>query len=174
MQRVEYTNQDNLLENTSPLDDLGFDKEEIASVQRASKRKFKHEIAYRRQGFSAASITSVKPILTNQQLIQCANSWINNGIMRQCLNKLVHHLLGQRTKFLVEPNTELTEFIEKIKLAETITSILGESKNRVPELQQRLIRVNKRVELHQNLIKLCKNAFLFGRNFLGIERFSKA
>ena len=76
-----------------------------------------------------------------------------------------------RDRFIVEANTELTEFIEKAKVAELVTSILGESANRVPELQQRLIRVNKRCELHQNLIKLCKNSFLFGRNFLGIERF---
>src|SRR5215510_15951450 len=120
MQRTEYIDEHNLLEVEE--DNLGFDKEEITSVQRASKRKFKHQINYNQRGFSAASISNgVKPILTNQQLIQCANSWINNGIMRQCLNKLVHHLLGQRTKFMVEPNTELTEFSEKLKLAETIT-----------------------------------------------------
>lgn len=168
MQRIQ---ERDLLEDPEIERDLGFDRETITSIKVGSKRRFKHTINYNQRGFSAANISSVKQILTNQQLIQCANSWINNGIMRQCLNKLVHHLLGQRTKFLVELNSELTEFIEKEKLAELVTSVLGEPELRVPELQQRLIRVNKRVELHNNLIKLCKNSLLFGRNFLGIERF---
>ena len=152
-------------------DELGFDPETIASVKRTTRRKLNHKIAYGQRGFAGASITNVKQILTNTQLKYCANEWINNGIIRQCLNKLVHHLLGQRTKFIVEPNAELTEFVEREKLSQLVTSILGESGNRVPELQQRLIRVNKRCELHDNLVKLCKNSFLFGRNFLGIERF---
>jgi hypothetical protein len=155
-------------------EELGFDPETIGSLIRSKKRKFNHKISYGSRGFSGASISNVKTILTNTQLKQCANEWINNGIIRQCINKLVHHLLGQRTKFLVEPNAELVEFIEREKLAQTVTAILGEAANKVPELQQRLIRVNKRCELHSNLQKLTKNSLIFGRNFLGIERFSKA
>jgi len=153
-------------------DELGFDRESIQSIGRKKSRKFNHKLqSY--SGFSAANINNVKTVLTTGQLKQCANAWINNGILRQCLNKLVWHLLPNRTKFLVQPNSELTEFIEREKLSQTIQQILGESENRVPELQIKLIRANKRVELHNKVQSLVKNSLLFGRNFLGVERFPK-
>lgn len=147
-----------------------FDTETVQSIKKVS-RKFKHTINYNGRGFSSASTQNLNTVLTPTQLKQCAYVWINNGVVRQCVNKLVWHLLGQRTHFVVQPNSELTEFIAKERQRLLVAEILGEENNRVEELRIKLIRVNKRCHLHDHASKLVKNTFLFGRNFQKILRF---
>ena len=151
-----------------------FDEGEIQAIKKVP-RKFTrgfNNYNYGQRGFASASIQNINTVLSQAQLKQCAYVWINNGIVRQCINKLCWHLLGERTSFTVDPNDELTEFIAKEKQRQLVAEILGESKNRVEELRVKLIRVNKRCHLFDNNLKLVKNTFLFGRNFQRILRFS--
>jgi len=117
-----------------------------------------------------SSSTFSDSILTRGQLFQCADTFTNDGIVRQAINKHIDFILGQRTKFVIELNEELTESLtteELIPLQEMLSSA------EVKELRRKLIRVNKRVQFHDRLIKLLQSTFVFGRSANQIIRFPK-
>lgn len=109
-----------------------------------------------------------KTILSRNQLMQCADAYTNDGIVRTAINKHIDYILGKRTKFGVELNEELTEFAndeEKDKLKKELDS------PEVQKLRTNIIRVNKRVHLHERVTKLLQNVFIYGRGALQIIRF---
>jgi hypothetical protein len=111
-----------------------------------------------------------KTILTKPQLLQCADAFTNSGVLRTAVNRHIDYILGDRTKFSVDLNEELTEFAtdeEKDKLKSELDN------PEISQLRTNIIRVNKRVELHDRMVKLLQNAFIFGRGALQIVRFPK-
>lgn len=142
--------------------------------------RFKHIQYYKQRSRSAASMpvteavtnatTYADSILTREQLFQCADTFTNDGIVRQAINKHIDFILGQRTKFVIELNEELTDSLTEEELI-PLQDILNSAE--VKELRRKIIRVNKRVQLHDRLIKLLQSAFIFGRSANQIIRFPK-
>ena len=112
-----------------------------------------------------------KTILTRQQLLQCADAYTNDGVVRTAINKHIDFILGKRTKFTVDLNDELTEFATPEEV-EALQSELKSSE--VQDLRTKIIRINKRVELHDRLTKTLISAFIFGRACSQIIRFPKS
>ena len=149
-----------------------------------NRRKGKSVI--KRWSRAASSIKNIRTLLDRDQLLDCADVYINNGIVRAVVDKSVWFTLGERTRFIVEPNQELLEGAtdqEVRKLFEAVkndkplrqsTDTQGSSAElRIKDLIRNLVRVNKRVELHDRLTKWDTNIEVFGRAFLQIKRFEK-
>lgn len=109
-------------------------------------------------------------ILTIEQLRQCADVWVNCGEIRQVINKHLDFTLNDRTKFMIALNDELTEGATDDELTK-YQDILNSSETK--ELRRKILRINKRVKLHQNLIKHVTLNYIFGRGFTQIHRFPK-
>lgn len=111
-----------------------------------------------------------KQILSRQQLLQCADAYTNDSTLRTAINKHIDFILGDRTKFTVELNEELTEFATD----EERDALQSELKSaEVDDLRTKTIRINKRVELHVHLVQLWISAFIFGRSLSNIIRFPR-
>lgn len=155
-------------------DDIAFQPKED-KARSLSSRRFKHSPGFQRLGqritrksLAAAPVNSFQSVLTRDQLLQCADAYTNNGIVRTVIDKSVFFIQGERTNFVIEPNDELTEGAtdqEIRKLEEQI-----QNSPDIKELRRKLIRINKRVKLHDRLDKLLTSTFLFGRNALEIVR----
>jgi hypothetical protein len=140
-----------------------------------STRKFKHTPAFQRQGgrvpkasLAAASINQLQSVLTRDQLLQCANAYTNNGIVRTVIDKSVFFIQGERSGFLIEPNEELTEGATDQEIRKIEESIRNDAE--MKRLRRNTLRLNKRVKLHDRVDKLLTSTHIFGRNALEIIR----
>ena len=133
-----------------------------------NKIQFKHNIESSRRSLSAAAIQNVRTLLTTEQLKDCAEAYTNCGFLRSVIDKNIFFMTGERTRFLIEPNDELTQNREDKEIREIEKNIRENPKYQ--ELVRDLIRLNKRVELHDRIIKLLTNVWVFGRGFLQVER----
>jgi len=120
-----------------------------------------------RRGLAASAESQQRSILTRAQLLQCADAYTNHGILRTCIDKFVDLIHGDRSKFTIELSEELTEFATQAEI-EAQRSILGSQE--VQNLRQKIIRTNKKVELHDRSVKWLISCFVFGRSVMGIER----
>jgi hypothetical protein len=153
------------------------------------KRSFTHEINASR----AAAISPNAPttILTDEQLKECGNAYINNGIVRGSIDRSVFFIQGDRTRAIVEANDELIEVstdeeaeeLEQKIADDTLTiggeeledgNTLGGQPARIKELKRKIVRLNKRVKLHENIDKFLNSCLVFGRGALEIVRLPAA
>lgn len=139
------------------------------------KRIENHRIKDTRHSLSAAvTDTGLNPrtLLERDQLLDCADGYANNGIIRTAVDKTVWFILGERIRTVVEPNDELTEGesdddirkIEKRIAKDTLKDAAGNSLN-LKELRRDVIRFNKRVQFNDALTKMLTSVFVFGRGF---------
>lgn len=131
------------------------------------RKSSNHKIS--RRGLAASNINQIRSVLTRSQLLECADAYTNDGIMRRLVNILVMGIKGKRVGQVIKPNEELTIGLddeELIKLNESITK-----NDRVPDLQRNLIRINARVSFNERLDTFLKSFFVFGRAILEIKRF---
>jgi hypothetical protein len=120
--------------------------------------------------FAATTTTnSPRTVLTRSQLGECADSYVNDGIMRRLVNLLVMGVKGQRVKFVVEPNEEISSLLKDEELRQLNEK--ADTKDRVPELKRKQIRIDKRCRLNDRLDIFLKNMFVFGRALQGIVRY---
>jgi hypothetical protein len=133
-----------------------------------NKLQWDRSIEKTRHSLSAAAISNVRTLLTTEQLKDCAEAYTNCGFLRSVIDKNIYFMTGERTKFLIEPNDELTHNKDDKEIREIEKNVRDNPKYQ--ELARDLIRLNKRVELHDRLIKLLTNVWVFGRGFLQIER----
>jgi len=138
------------------------------SLQKGSTRKYNEHREIYWRGRSASSTATLKTILTREQLEQCANEYVNNGILARCIDSAVAMINPKYTGFEIVANDERLEGATDQEL-EKINNQLASPK--VRKWRQRTLRANKRCHLWSNTNKLLTNALLFGRNVLGIERF---
>jgi hypothetical protein len=137
--------------------------------QRGSKRKYAENRGIYWGSRTAASIKNLKPILTRSQLEQCATEYVNNGIVRTCVDRSAYMIQGDRSDFVIEANEEITATSSEQELR-NIRKTLKEDPG-LKDLRKKVIRCNKRVQLYDRTDKLLHSTILFGRNALGIVRF---
>lgn len=175
------------------------DREAVAEA--VPTRKFDHEIieplARASSSSAGAAIAPLPPanlptmVLTDDQLKQCGDAYINNGMVRRVVDGSIFMIQGDRTKFIIDPNDELTESVtdeEEKKLTNDIANdtlqieqetdadgivIMKAQKARIKDLRKKGIRLNKRVKLHLNTERLVNSALVFGRGALEIIRLPK-
>lgn len=133
-----------------------------------NKFSWKHKIEQDRRVLSAANIQNVRTLLTTEQLKDCAEAYSNCGFLRSVIDKNIFFMTGERTKFLIEPNDELIFGRDDKEVREIEKDIQDNEKYK--NLARDLIRLNKRVELHDRITKLLTNVWIFGRAFLEVER----
>jgi hypothetical protein len=117
---------------------------------------------------SAANIQNVRTLLTTEQLKDCAEAYTNSGFLRSVIDKNIYFMLGQRTKFMIVPNDELTEGRDDKEVRQIEKNV--KNNKAYDKLRIDILRLNKRVELHDRLNKFLTNIWVFGRGFLQIER----
>ena len=159
MQREYF---ENLRPNFKP---IKVENKEESTFLSSTKRNFT------KSSLAAAVITSAnKPqsVLNIEQLHQCGRAYINNGIVRTVIDKTVYYTNPERSLFTIEPNDELTTGLDD----QEVRKLQEDLKNRadIKELRRKIVRVNKRVELHDNTTKLLTSAFVFGRAGLEIDK----
>lgn len=123
-------------------------------------------------GAIAGDRLNPRTLLDREQLLDCADGYANNGIIRTAVDKTVWFILGQRVKSVIEPNDELIEGLEDDKVRkiqdrinkDTIKDQKG-NPFRIKELRKDILRFNKRVQLHDSLTKWLTSIFVFGRGF---------
>jgi hypothetical protein len=151
------------------VDDPFETKEQKEVKSKAVKtRSWKHKVS--RRGLAASTMSQLRTLLTRDQLLQCADGYTNNGIVRTAIDKTVFFTNPERTGFVIEPNEELTEGATD----QEIRALEEEIKNSedIKELRRKLVRINKRCKLHDRTDKLLTSTFTFGRNALEIIRLS--
>jgi len=128
----------------------------------------------RRSLVGAVAGDKIQPrtLLDREQLLDCADGYVNNGIIRTAVDKTVWFILGDRVKCVIEPNDELIEGLEDDKVRKLQDKInkdkLTDAKGnpfRIKELRKDILRFNKRVQFHDALIKWLTTIFVFGRGF---------
>ena len=134
-----------------------------------NKIKWDHSIDKSRKSLSAASVNNTRTLLTREQLLDCADIYANNGIVRMAVDKTVWFILGERVRFVIEPNDELIQGMDDEETRETEQRL----KSKYRELHKSLLRIHKRVEFHDRLSKFVNNIEVFGRGFQEIVRFPK-
>ena len=149
-------------------DEIEPNKQYFIGIDNKKNAVHKHNIDATRHSLSAASIENVRTLLTTEQLKDCAEAYTNCGFLRSVIDKNIFFMTGERTRFVIEPNSELTEGRDKKEIREIEDNIRKNDKYN--QLLIDLVRLNKRVELHDRLIKLLTNIWVFGRGFLQIER----
>lgn len=155
------------------IDDQSDPNEEESSIFGIQDRvRRKHDIDNTRRTLSAASIQNVRTLLTTEQLKDCAETYSNCGFLRSVIDKNIFFMIGERTRFMIEPNNELTEGRDDKEIREVEKNIADNKKYQ--ELKTDIIRLNKRVELQDRLWKLLTGVWIFGRSFLQIERMKVA
>ena len=116
-----------------------------------------------------ATLNAPRTVFTKSQLGEMADAYVNDGIMRRCVNILVQGVKGKRVKFVVEPNEEISGILSDAEL-EALNNQTT-TKDRVPELKRKQIRIDKRCRLNDRLDIFLKNFFVFGRALQGIVRY---
>lgn len=102
MQRIDPNLQDD------PFFEREEDKNKIHS-KAVPRRHFTHKI--KRRGLAASSLENIRTVLTPDQLLQCADSYTNNGIVRSIVDRTVFMIQGERTNFVIEPNDKFTDSV---------------------------------------------------------------
>ena len=141
---------------------------DFISVNRSAKLQ---PLEINTRSLAAATIKNPVTILNKTQREQCAKVYINNGIVRTVIDRSVYFIHGERTNFTIEPNEELTEGLDDVEARKLIDE-LNNSED-VKALRKKIIRVNKRCELHDRSTKLLTSAFIDGRGALEVVRFPK-
>ena len=173
-------------------------KEKIAVAEAVDTRKFEHAITDPMQRRSSGGAIAPLPpsnlpttVLTDDQLKQCGDAYINNGMVRRVVDSSNFFIQGDRTKFIIDPNDELTASVsdeEEKKLMKDIAEdtlqieqetdddgivIIKSQEARIKDLRKKGIRLNKRVKLYNNIERLINSALVFGRGVLEIVRLPK-
>jgi hypothetical protein len=87
-------------------DDIEQEEEAVGKIKAVPKRKpFNHQVS--RRGLAASNIGQVRQVLNRTQLLQCADAYVNNGMVRTLIDKTVFFIQGERTGFVIEANEEL-------------------------------------------------------------------
>lgn len=128
-----------------------------------------HKTEISRYNLIGSTINEPRSVLTRSQLLECADSYVNDGIVRRCINTLVQGVKGQRVKFVVEPNEEISEILKDEELQNLNDQTT--TKDRVPELKRKQMRIDKRCKLNDRLDTFLKSFFIFGRAISGIVRY---
>jgi len=136
-----------------------------------TKRNFSKSPITGDRSLAASSIDNLVTVLNPTQLRQCGNAYINNGIVRTVIDRSVYFINPKRTDFVIEPNAELTVGRDDEEIKEIEENIRKDKD--IQLLRQKLVRINKRVKLHQQTDKLLCSSFVFGRGALEILRFPK-
>lgn len=116
-------------------------------------------------GLAGSSIDNTKPILKRSQLLQCIDAYMNDGTVRAMINKRTDFILGNRTKYLIEPNEDTDMSANETQALEAVLS-----EQEINELKIKINRINKRVNFHEKLVNLVVQNFILGRSAGGIER----
>jgi hypothetical protein len=127
-----------------------------------------HNVDDSRRTLSAATIQNVRTLLTTEQLKDCAEAYSNCGFLRSVIDKNIFFMIGERTRFMIEPNNELVEGRDDKEVREIEKEVADNPKYQA--LRTDLLRLNKRVELQDRLNKLLTGVWVFGRAFMQIER----
>jgi hypothetical protein len=150
-------------------------------------RSFDHQVRESRAAATVTTPNAPTTTLTDDQLKQCGNAYINNGIVRGVIDRSQFFIQGDRTKAVVEANDELLEVSndeEQKELEQQITddtltvggveledgTTSGGQPARIKELKRKIVRVNKRVKLYTAIEKAITSALVFGRGFVEIIR----
>jgi hypothetical protein len=144
------------------------------------KRKFIHNVS--RRGLAASTIAQVRQVLNRTQLLQCADAYVNNGMVRTLIDKSVLLINPKRTSFVIEPNDELVEGASDQETREINDAIANDTlmvemegyqtkPARIKDLRKKIVRVNKRVKLYDRNNKLLNSKFVFGKGALETIRF---
>ena len=144
-------------------------KKQDPSFIGVTKRNFSKSEITGDRSLAASSIDNLVTILNPTQLKQCGYSYINNGIVRTVVDRSVYFINPRRSDFIIEPNAELTVGLDDEEIKAEQEKIRTDPD--IQELRRKLVRVNKRVKLHQQTDKLLTSAFVFGRGALEIVRF---
>lgn len=157
-------------------DDIEKEEPAEGTIKAIPKRKpFEHKVS--RRGLAASNIGQVRQVLTRAQLLQCADAYVNNGVVRTVTDKTVFFIHGERTGFVIEANEELSEgaadqelrTLEKSIIDDTLVLPNGKPA-RIKDLRKKCIRLNKRLKLFDRIDKLLTSTLIFGRNGLEIIR----
>jgi hypothetical protein len=148
---------------------------EFYPIKLGGDRNFERDVNFPYNS-AAASLRNgnLKTILNPRQMDLCAKAVVNDGILRALINKLIFNIKGERPKFVVKVNEELTEFETNERIKELEKEILEGKKygEKVKQFKTNMVRINRRVEFFSRLDSLLFNTFTFGRNGLRIHRFS--
>ena len=161
-------------------DDTPVRTEQEQQPKTTPKRHFNHNVS--RRGLASSSIAQVRSVLSRPQLLQCADAYVNNGMVRTLIDKSVFFINPKRTTTVIEPNDEVlegsTEQETKTLLKEIADDTLTIQMDGYPdkpgnlkELRKKIVRCNKRVKLHDRSDKLLNSKLVFGRGALEIIRF---
>jgi hypothetical protein len=159
-----------LVDDTIEKEDTNESKPKVVPKRKA----FDHKVS--RRGLAASSIGQVRQVLNRTQLLQCADAYVNNGMVRTLIDKTVFFIQGERTGFVIEANEELSEGAADTELRQLEKSIVDDTLEfegkpaLIKDLRRKIIRVNKRLKLHDRLDKLLTSTLIFGRNALEIIR----
>ena len=127
-----------------------------------------HGIDPSRRSLHAATINNVRTMLTMEQMKDCSEAYANCGMLRSIVDKNTYFTKGDRTKFVLEPNDELTAGLKDQEVRSIEDEIANDDKYK--KLRTDLLRLNKRVQLDDRLNKFLTQIQVFGRSFLEIER----
>ena len=119
-------------------------------------------------GLAASSDNTSKELYKRNQLLQMAHEYHNNGTVRTMVNKRTDYMLGNRTKWLVEPNDIIPTEDLSPKEQQALEAIM--TGQEIKDLRRDINKVNKQVQLHDKLTSLVINNFIFGRSLAGIDR----
>mgnify|MGYP003577360230 CR=1 FL=1 len=145
-------------------------KEESTFESLRDARNFKPSKLISDRSLAAATIQNPVSILNKKQRYECAKAYINNGIVRTVIDRSVYFIHGERTNFTIEPNEELTEGLDDVETRKLIDEV--QQSPDVKELRRKVIRFNKRVQLHDACSKLLTSTFIDGRGALEVIRFA--
>ena len=141
---------------------------QIIGNQNLAEARRNHRIDDSRKSLSAATINNVRTLLTAEQMKDCAEAYSNCGMLRSIVDKNTYFTKGARTKFVIEPNSELTEGLKDQEIRQIEDDISNDPKYK--QLRTDTLRLNKRVQLDDRLNKFLTGTQVFGRAFLEIER----
>jgi len=141
---------------------------DLIGTRNLEKVIHEHGIDPSRRSLHAATINNVRTLLTMEQMKDCAEAYANCGMLRSIVDKNTYFTKGDRTRFVIEPNDELTSGLKDQEIRKIEDEISGDEKYK--QLRTDLLRLNKRVQLDDRLNKFLTQIQIFGRSFLEIER----
>jgi len=141
---------------------------QVIGTKNLEEARRNHGIDPTRKSLSAATINNVRTLLTAEQMKDCAEAYANCGMLRSIVDKNTYFTKGDRTRFVIEPNDEITEGLKDSEIRQIEDDIAKDDK--LKQLRTDLLRLNKRVQLDDRLNKFLTGVQIFGRAFLEIER----
>ena len=145
-------------------------------IQRLERRR----LDKRHSLYAAITDTGFNPrtVLDRDQLLDCADAYVNNGIIRTAVDKTIWFIKGSRIKHVIEANDEITEGLEEPAIRK-IEDKIAHDRLKNPKtglsydlkgLRNKITRANKRVKLDDALTKWATSVLVFGRGFEEIFR----